>query len=1182
MIERTTLKEYLLGLLTDESAIEDIELRFISDKDGMASDIDQMRHEIIESHLDNGLSSTEDSAFRTHFLIDPKNRADLILTSSLRKKALRKDPKAVGLASTNHRSKPKADDLGWLDRYFRPLAIAVCLVIVAAVGFFVYRNAFSRSDAERGQEQLASVYEKNRPVESRISNFVYAPFRSTRGEGDVDRDKKDRAELLINRAAADARTPETQALLGRLYLTDKKYDQSIEAFRRSLDADANDAGVMADLGAALLESAKQARANGDEARAAKNLNESLRSLDDAISKDPSILSARFNKALCLETIPLPQKAVEAWQEYLKFDSTSKWADEARRHLETSQKQAKPELNAAELEAAFLSAIDIHDDKAAADLIAENREFRGLRYIPIKLAMSLAAAKAGDREKYLNALKAAGKLEYANNGDRFAEYLADFYSKATEKDLSAVRNAHESIASVLDPDRNVKGPDSNIEAYQRAESKLISVGNNTEALAARYLRAYELQNQKKWSEGLILLNDVRKNCEHYDLKWLRLSAIYWQGGASRGLGKKSESTDFFSEGVKFAEEIKDDRLLERNLLDLGSFYSSIGDQDNAAKFIGRVLQLAARPNASSRQRNRDYSFASESYSSAGLYALAAPLAEISVDLAEAQNDNFTLVLAHEHLASAYFLNKELDEALFQVQKASDIAQSLKDPLDRERMMAKVAVGKAFIQRSSGDPAAAIPFYDKAIEVYDSGDKEPENLFSAMTGRLMALNDLKNDAELERSIPAALNMLENSRSEISDTSSRIELFDHQAKLYDVAASFQYRRGNAESAYDMVERSAGRSLLDEITKRSDGGAVLRSEPMNLKQIQNGMPAGVRLIQYSVQTDLTFIFIVTHDRFETLVSPIGADDLANLTTKYLDALDRQADTLPQYENELYTDLITPVREIINDEKDLVIIPDDVLFRVPFSALRPLNGKRLIEISSVSYAPSGSVFIKLTELAKRRAAGDQGDKEELVSVGDPAFDHEKYPELDDLPDAAREAQAVAALYPRNLILTGENAKPDAVRSGLAHAEVFHYAGHYRSFPRDPRSSEIVLAPQRQGEAGALTAGQIESMTLEHARLIVLSACDSGIDKFVNGEGAIGLSRTFFIMGAPQVVASQWKIDSAASARLMERFHFYRRTRGLSTARALRAAQLEAAQDSHGQFSHPYYWAAFAVYGGSD
>lgn len=167
--------------------------------------------------------------------------------------------------------------------------------------------------------------------------------------------------------------------------------------------------------------------------------------------------------------------------------------------------------------------------------------------------------------------------------------------------------------------------------------------------------------------------------------------------------------------------------------------------------------------------------------------------------------------------------------------------------------------------------------------------------------------------------------------------------------------------------------------------------------------------------------------------------------------------------------------------------------------------------------------------------------------------------------------------------MTGSGASKNAVKKGLDGADVIHFAGHYLVNDTQPLLSGLVLAGS--GETAdlkdlLLTNREIMQGKLLHARLIVLSACQTGVEKFYNGEGMIGSSRAFLATGVPLVVASQWDVDSSAAAELMIRFHRYRKADGLSTVGALRRAQLDMAEGNNGLYRDPYYWAAFETIGG--
>ena len=78
----------------------------------------------------------------------------------------------------------------------------------------------------------------------------------------------------------------------------------------------------------------------------------------------------------------------------------------------------------------------------------------------------------------------------------------------------------------------------------------------------------------------------------------------------------------------------------------------------------------------------------------------------------------------------------------------------------------------------------------------------------------------------------------------------------------------------------------------------------------------------------------------------------------------------------------------------------------------------------------------------------------------------------------------------------------------------------------------------------------------------------------------IGIARDFLAAGVPLVVASQWKVDSDATAELMMLFHRYRKQQNVSTTNALRRAQIDLLNSPNEKLRSPYYWAAFASFGG--
>jgi CHAT domain-containing protein len=198
------------------------------------------------------------------------------------------------------------------------------------------------------------------------------------------------------------------------------------------------------------------------------------------------------------------------------------------------------------------------------------------------------------------------------------------------------------------------------------------------------------------------------------------------------------------------------------------------------------------------------------------------------------------------------------------------------------------------------------------------------------------------------------------------------------------------------------------------------------------------------------------------------------------------------------------------------------------------------------------------------------------LSIGNPSFNPSEYKKLKNLPSAKTEAIEIAKLYKDPKVFIENNATKEKIKQNLNNTDVFHFAGHYVVEENTPLFSSMILAGNTKKESNL--ANYEINKKLSHIRLIVLSACDTGIEKYYKGEGMIGASRTFLAANVPIVVASQWSVDSEATKDLMIRFHKLRKTENLTTVEALRHSQIEMLKNE--QFKEPYYWAAFATLGG--
>jgi CHAT domain-containing protein len=171
------------------------------------------------------------------------------------------------------------------------------------------------------------------------------------------------------------------------------------------------------------------------------------------------------------------------------------------------------------------------------------------------------------------------------------------------------------------------------------------------------------------------------------------------------------------------------------------------------------------------------------------------------------------------------------------------------------------------------------------------------------------------------------------------------------------------------------------------------------------------------------------------------------------------------------------------------------------------------------------------------------------------------------IPQAAREINTLKKILPRHLSLTGKNATFTAYIKNAPRFDLLHLACHGQFRPENPLFSSLHLAD------GWITVRDICAQRLL-AGLVVLSACETGMNKIFAGDEILGLARGFLSAGASSLVLSLWTVSDEATSRLMKCFYENLQL-GHEVAASLRIAQIEFV----GRGEHPYLWSPFAVIG---
>jgi CHAT domain-containing protein len=353
---------------------------------------------------------------------------------------------------------------------------------------------------------------------------------------------------------------------------------------------------------------------------------------------------------------------------------------------------------------------------------------------------------------------------------------------------------------------------------------------------------------------------------------------------------------------------------------------------------------------------------------------------------------------------------------------------------------------------------------------------------------------------------------------------------------------------------------------------------------------------------------------------------------------------------NALHQRVWKPISSALGIRTRIVIVPDGDFHRMPWVALPGTESDYLIEEVQITTAADGRQLAQLLQQQQsidaiaKEAANSDPRSDNFLLIGGIEYNAElPKPEgaqtqqardttWSFLKGTRAEIAAIGQVLPTENThqLVGEHALEEAVKSELENATVIHIATHgyfaddidedltndsARGEALGPRQTSSTLSarnpllqcgltlagcncdvwldanglPMDNGQDGYLSAEEIMGMDLGRTRLVVLSACETGLGNIGSGEGVFGLQRALHISGVKSTIASGWKVDDRATELLMTEMYRQMFDAGLSAADALHAAQIRVLrqfnrttgqlEEGNSQPAPPYYWAAFSLSG---
>ncbi|AGC76684.1 tetratricopeptide repeat domain protein [Nonlabens dokdonensis DSW-6] len=321
--------------------------------------------------------------------------------------------------------------------------------------------------------------------------------------------------------------------------------------------------------------------------------------------------------------------------------------------------------------------------------------------------------------------------------------------------------------------------------------------------------------------------------------------------------------------------------------------------------------------------------------------------------------------------------------------------------------------------------------------------------------------------------------------------------------------------------------------------------------------------VLKYAFFKDEFALFQITKDSIFYELKP-WLENEQQMLRQHLDNLKKPFSKMA-YDNSLVSLLIP---DKAHDFKNLIIIPDGVIYPLPFETLSH-NNRFLIEDKTVRYSShlrfvNGSSNIEyekdlsLTIYAPEYTNTNQ----QIVTRSSESY----------LNGARSEAIRIAEIFNAESFL-GKEATKNAFVNNRLKGDVLHLAMHATINKDDAVLSYFNFSDQEK-----LHIEELYGLKMD-AKLAVLSACNTGVYKESKSSGPQSFQRAFTFAGVPATVASLWEVPDNSTKQIMERFYTHL-SKGQTKSQSLQNAKLDYLNVHRGtKLGQPYYWAGFVVYG---
>ena len=710
-----------------------------------------------------------------------------------------------------------------------------------------------------------------------------------------------------------------------------------------------------------------------------------------------------------------------------------------------------------------------------------------------------------------------------------------------------------------------------------------------------------------------------------------------GDICKSTGRYKNALKYYEEALDIYKNLDQDKGVAACLNNIGTVYQSQGLHEKAVKYFEDAISIAGKPEQDD-EMSKSFNNIGNTYETLGQYDKAIEYYEKALVVDRKLSEEVSEVLIDKNLTLFYrfYWNKH-DKIIYPYER--DLANNKKIGKDIDLCRDLNRIGIASISQEK---------YKTAIERLKESVSIIEELRKTETGeiRKRLLSDLLYAYQLltsayikDNDANSAFQTVELVRAKIL-----IERFAGSEKRIKKKEKWIWLQ-NVEEIQETLDDDTVVIVYANVNMEKIVQIAITKTGIVGKEVSNKSFVQSSIDKYGTQIETLLINQRTLSKnrndFSNIVNYYGSllreHPLQDQSSKGTDVLHGAVNVHKTGARALgrllYELLIKPVEVEIKDKKNVIIVPDGILYFVPFGTLIDENGQYLAEKNSISYIQS----LDVRKLIRKRKHDE--DRKPLLAFGGAVYEDLKpevemienrvqlavltknifsdleniqsdllmksfYPDIENtrsvgsaykvlgisswpnLPETLNEIHKINNVIKKLNFFTGRNVTEKDIKAlsddwKFYDYKALHFATHGLIVPEVPELSALVLSQfkEKGREDGYLRTEEIAKMEIR-ADLVNLSAFDTGLGGIYDDDGFARLIHSFVLAGVKAVSVSLWRVPGESTSQFMAAMYGLVQDKGMSYLDATTEVKRQFLNGDFGEeYKAPYYWAPFVYYG---